>query len=147
MDNRNKLSFEQMFMKDYNKFVYPDLEDLKTAADVATDITKEVGGMIDESGKEYQEYLQNNPLSETIPETLKALGIGLASGTLGIGGDVEMIGTGLLNVLQTKEGQSKLEAFLKGLEQDTVLPTTDDVSKKIKGVSCTKALAINVRCN
>lgn len=131
MDNRNKLSYEQMFLEDYNKFIYPDIG---AAVDVASNVTNEVVDMINKSGKEYQQYLQNNPMSETIPETLKALGTGIASGAIGIGGDVEMIGTGLLRVLQTKEGQSKLEAFLQGLEQDTVLPTTDDVAKRIKGV-------------
>jgi hypothetical protein len=29
MDNRNNLTYEQMFMDDYNKFIYPELSSEK----------------------------------------------------------------------------------------------------------------------
>ena len=42
---------------------------------------------------------------------------------------------GAYSALQTKEGQSKLESFLQGLGQETVLPATEDVSKKLDKVT------------
>lgn len=138
MDNKNNLTYEQMFQADYNKFVYKDLpvKELEntgpSVVNVAGDVAKEVGGMIKESAEEFGQYMQKTPLSESIPNTLNELGKGLLSGAIGIGGDTEQLARGIYKSLTTPEGQSKLEAFFKGLEQETLLPTSSDVEKKIE---------------
>jgi hypothetical protein len=144
MDNKNNLTYEQMFEADYNKFVYPDLPAGKfdtlqdtgpSVVDVVGDVAKEVGGMIAESASEYAKYMKETPLSQSIPNTLNELGKGLLSGAIGIGGDTEQLARGIYQSLTTKEGQSKLEAFFKGLEQETLLPTSPSIEKKIEKVT------------
>lgn len=141
MDNRNNLTYEQMFMDDYNKFIYPELSSEKygdlqepgsTVVGVVGDVAKEAGGMIAESAKEFGQYLKETPLSESIPTTLNELSKGIVSGAIGIGGDTEQLVRGIYQVLTRPDGQSKLEAFFKGLEQDPMLPTSGDVEKKIE---------------
>jgi hypothetical protein len=137
-------SYEQMFMNDYYDYVFKNITSEKyqmpkeggaNVINVASDVAKEVGSAVGESAQQYGKYMQETPLKESIPTTLNELGKGLVSGALGIGGDLEHLVRGAYSALQTKEGQSKLESFLQGLGQETVLPATEDVSKKLDKVT------------
>lgn len=50
---------------------------------------------------------------------------GAVAQTLGLPGDIEMLGRGLRAVFNRPEDQSRLDAFLAGLEEKTRLPTTE----------------------
>jgi hypothetical protein len=143
MDNRNNLTYEQMFMDDYNKFIYPELSSEKygnlqepgsTVVGVVGDVAREAGGMIAESAKEYGKYVKETPLSQSIPATLNELGKGVVSGAIGIGGDTEQLLRGIYQVITKPENQSKLEAFFKGLEQDPLFPTSAEIEKVIEQI-------------
>jgi len=140
---KNK-SYEQMFMDDYDNYLFRNLTSEKyelnqeggaNIANVAGDVVKEVGSMIGDSAKEYGQYMRDTPLSESVPASLNELGKGLVSGAVGIGGDLEHIGRGIIEVLQTPEGKSKIESFLQGLGQETFLPATEDISRRIDKVT------------
>lgn len=144
MSKVKDVSYEQMFMKDYDDYLFRNITSEKyqmpkeggaNVINVASDVAKEVGSAVGESAKEYGKYMQETPLSESIPTSLNELGKGLVSGALGIGGDLEHLVRGAYSALQTKEGQSKLESFLQGLGQETILPATEDVSKRLDKVT------------
>ena len=65
-------------------------------------------------------------------------GAGFARGavaqTLGIGGDLESLYNGLKAVFNRPEDQGRLDAFIAGMEANTTLPTTEDISKKLPPV-------------
>jgi hypothetical protein len=54
---------------------------------------------------------------------------GAIQGTLGIAGDIESIVYGVRELFRRGADESRLDAFLRGIGEGTVLPTTDDVKK------------------
>ncbi len=62
------------------------------------------------------------------------VGAGFARGavtqTLGIGGDLESLWNGLTSIFNRPEDQSRLEAFIAGLQQPTNMATSEQVSKE-----------------
>ncbi len=54
---------------------------------------------------------------------------GAVQGTVGLPGDVESIIYGVREIINRQAGEGALDAFLRGLEQQTVLPTTENVKK------------------
>jgi hypothetical protein len=52
---------------------------------------------------------------------------GAVQGTVGLPGDIESIAYGVREIFNRGSDQGALEAFLSGLEQKTVLPTTENV--------------------
>jgi len=143
MAKTKDVSYEQMFMDDYYEYAFRNITSEKyqmpkeggaNVMNVVGDVAKEVGSMVGESAQQYGKYMQETPLNVSLPTSLNELGKGLVSGALGIGGDLEHLVRGAYSALQTKEGQSKLESFLQGLGQETILPATEDVSKKLEKV-------------
>jgi hypothetical protein len=77
-------------------------------------------------------------VSSERPITDVAMGLGdMLAGALrgtvaqatGLPGDLEMLARGLRSVFSAPEDQSKLEAFVSGLEQKTFLPTTERMNE------------------
>lgn len=56
-------------------------------------------------------------------------GKGLVSGIAGFAGDIESLYQGVKGVITRGGDEGALDAFLKGLAQKTIAPTSDDVSK------------------
>ena len=56
-------------------------------------------------------------------------GKGLISGAVGLAGDVLAIGRGLYEIGRRGGDESAIDAFLRGMESGTILPTSDDVDK------------------
>jgi hypothetical protein len=52
---------------------------------------------------------------------------GAVQGTIGLPGDIESLTYGVREIFNRGAGESALDAFLTGLEQKTVLPTTENV--------------------
>lgn len=61
------------------------------------------------------------------------IGAAAAKGTfqqfLGTPGDIVMIGRGVEAILNRGGDETKIQAFLRGMEEKTILPTTEDVKK------------------
>ena len=54
---------------------------------------------------------------------------GAIQGTVGIGGDIESLVYGVREIIKRGAGESALDAFIKGLETETILPKTEEVKK------------------
>jgi len=74
-------------------------------------------------------------LGEALVEGAKAVPLSMASGAVegfvGLPGDLESILRGLIAMSQTPEGQDKTKELLKGFEENTVAPTSEDVAQWI----------------
>lgn len=56
---------------------------------------------------------------------------GAAQGFAGLPGDIEMIGRGVTAIFNRGGDESKVQAFLRGLQEETILPNTEDIKKWI----------------
>jgi hypothetical protein len=52
-------------------------------------------------------------------------------GTIGLPGDIESLAYGVREIMNRGAGEGVLDSFLKGLEQKTIMPTTENVKKWI----------------
>jgi hypothetical protein len=67
--------------------------------------------------------------AETAADVPAGLLKGAIQGTAGIFGDVELLYYGVRELLKRGANESMLDAFVRGLEENTILPTTDDVKR------------------
>ena len=83
--------------------------------------------MVDYIGSEAKEAAKvvGGGMAEMGLATIK--GTGQAFG--GLAGDVEMIGRGVTAIINRGGDESKVQAFLRGLQEETVLPNTEDIKK------------------
>lgn len=56
---------------------------------------------------------------------------GAVQGTIGLPGDIESLTYGVRELLNRKADEGMLDAFVRGLEQKTIMPTTESVKKWI----------------
>lgn len=54
---------------------------------------------------------------------------GAVAGTLGAGGDIESIIQGFKSIYEKEAGEGSWDAFLAGMAEETILPTTQEVSE------------------
>ena len=54
---------------------------------------------------------------------------GAVQGTVGLPGDIESLTYGVRELFNRRADEGALDAFLRGLEQKTILPTTENVKK------------------
>lgn len=62
-------------------------------------------------------------------DVVAGAGKGLVSGAVGMPGDILAIGRGLYEIGRRGGDESKLDAFLRGMDDGTIVPTSDDVDK------------------
>lgn len=90
-----------------------------------------------------EEFLESGGM--TLPEDQKAMSAatfgkmaadvpaglakGAIQGTVGIAGDIESLVYGVREIIKRGAGESALDAFIKGLETETILPKTEEVKK------------------
>ena len=77
------------------------------------------------------------PMSEAamgLFDTLAGALRGTVAQTAGFGGDVEMLARGLRSVFNRPEDQSRLDAFARGLQEKTFLPTTERMNEMMPPV-------------
>jgi hypothetical protein len=110
-----------------------------TEPQVVTDVMPEGAGMIQKpsgvrvgrGGLTIEQSAQAGGLDRplmALADMLAGAGRGAVSQTIGIGGDVESIFTGLKNAFTNPNNKSMVDAFLEGMSQPTTLPTTEQVS-------------------
>ena len=66
---------------------------------------------------------------ETAADVPAGLVKGAVQGTIGLPGDIESIAYGVREVFNRGAGEEMLDAFLRGLESKTVMPTTENVKQ------------------
>ncbi len=64
-----------------------------------------------------------------VPDIAAGATKGLVTGGVGMPGDIESLVRGIRGIFTRGGDQGKLDAFLAGLEEKTILPTSEDVSK------------------
>lgn len=83
--------------------------------------------MVDYIGSEAKEAVQ------TIAPEMGRMGLAAAKGTaqqfLGTPGDIVMIGRGVEAIMNRGGDETKVDAFLRGMQEKTILPTTEDIKK------------------
>lgn len=113
-----------------------------------------------DSGEQRQVYYQNDHVYETVfagefinsagmtlPEDQQSMSLstfgkmaadvpaglakGAIQGTVGLPGDIESLVYGVRELMKRGAGESALDAFIRGLETETVAPKTEDVKKWI----------------
>lgn len=96
---------------------------------VSAEQTKKFQGqtMVDYIGSEAKEAVEvvGGGMAEMGAATIK----GAAQGFVGLPGDIEMIGRGVTEIFNRGGDESKVQAFLRGMQEKTILPTTEDVKK------------------
>ena len=134
--------------KDYDEYYflrqYPDAPDHAELAEsmdgmqlamgsrgVSAEQTKKFEGqtMVDYIGSEAKEAatVVGGGMAEMGAATVK----GVVQGFAGLPGDIEMIGRGVTEIFNRGGGESKVQAFLRGMQEKTILPTTEDIKKWI----------------
>lgn len=66
---------------------------------------------------------------ETAADVPAGLVKGAVQGTIGLPGDIESLTYGVRELINRGAGESMLDAFVRGIETKTIMPTTEDVKK------------------
>jgi hypothetical protein len=73
---------------------------------------------------------QISPAGRMLPADVAAGALkGTVTGGVGLAGDIESLVRGIRGIFTRGGDQGKLDAFLSGLEEKTILPTSEDVNK------------------
>ena len=83
--------------------------------------------MVDYIGSEAKEVVQvvGGGMADMGAATVK----GAVQGFIGLPGDIEMIGRWVTEIFNRGGDESKVQAFLRGMQDKTIAPTTEDVKK------------------
>lgn len=123
----------------------PSLEGLQLAAGPSLDGLQLAMGARGQSAKQRQKF-ESQSLVDYIgseaKDAAKVVGGGMAEmgaatvkgagqAFFGLPGDIEMIGRGVTEIFSRGGDESKVQAFLRGIQEKTILPTTDDIKKWI----------------
>ena len=93
-----------------------------------------VGEFVNSAGMTLPEDQKTLPLAtfgKMVADVPAGLAKGAIQGTAGLVGDIESIVYGVRELMKRGADESALDAFLRGLESETVAPKTEDVKKWI----------------
>lgn len=116
-------ALEQRITDQYLSYAYPDepQQDLEAAALQAT------VGTLPEDTKNIT-AAQFGKMAMDVPAGLLKGGV---QASIGLPGDLISLGRGVAAAMSPQPGEGRLDAFLRGTEGRTILPTTEDVKKFI----------------
>ena len=107
-------NFDQAYREMYLNTMYPEPLEAETAR-----------AMPRQSAAAGGKEVPFQTMADIPPATVK----GAVEGFLGMPGDVESISYGVKEIMKRGADESVLDAFMKGIGQKTILPTTEDVKK------------------
>lgn len=116
---------EQRIVDDYLQGTYPEIPPDTGATDLQEAALGATVGTLPEDAK-------NIPLStfgKMVADVPAGLAKGAIQGTIGLPGDLISLGRGLAAAVSPQSGEGRLDAFLRGTQGKTILPTTEDVRK------------------
>tara|TARA_R110000787_G_scaffold284738_1_gene398809 strand:+ start:10191 stop:10742 length:552 start_codon:yes stop_codon:yes gene_type:complete len=111
---------EELYLKEYDDYIYKDVEPVIVKPDFIE--PDPISQLITDGISGVQSDFEADPA-----EALYGTGKGVVQGAVGLPGDLISLVRGLVDVAQTPEGKSKLDAFLSGTEKSTGLPTAMDI--------------------
>lgn len=131
--------------KDYDEYYflrqYPDAPDQAELAESMDGMQLAMGsrGATPEQTRKFESQTAMENVAEagqdllTVGKGMADIGAatvkGRAQGFAGLPGDVEMIGRGVTEIFNRGGNESKVQAFLRGMQENTILPTTEDIKK------------------
>jgi hypothetical protein len=95
-------------------------------ADDLTQMATEMAGGTEPEGTQPMSLQQ---LGETIADVPAGLLKGAIQGTIGLPGDIEALTYGIRELIGRGADESMLDAFVRGIETKTILPTTENVKQ------------------
>lgn len=116
----NTNDIENKYLNRLAQVDFPDMDLNQQATEMA-------GGMEPEGA----EPMTIKQFATTAADVPAGLVKGAIQGTVGLPGDIESIVYGVRELMNRGADESRLDAFLRGLEQNTVLPTTEKVKQWI----------------
>lgn len=121
---------ERQLRADWDSTVYPEPDEVLLAAgpsDTVTDVGPAftMPGM----GKRSQKSDVGANLPIMAADVAAGAAKGVVSGTAGFLGDIEALYQGVKGIINRGGDQGVLDAFLTGMAKETILPTSDEVSK------------------
>lgn len=123
------MSIERELLKNWTETTYQEPEVQLAAGPTGTMTDTDPAFPMPGMGKRSQksEVGQNLPI---VAADMAAGGVkGTVVGVAGFGGDMETIKNGIMGIINRGGDESKIDAFLSGLQKETKLWTSDDVSK------------------
>lgn len=131
--------------KDYDEYYflrqYPDAPDHAELAESMDGMQLAMGsrGVSPEQSRKFERQTAMENIAD-VGQDLLTVGKGMADigaatvkgrtqGFIGLPGDIEMIGRGVTEIFNRGGGETKVQAFLRGMQENTILPTTEDIKK------------------
>jgi len=123
-------NLDEIFMSDYKESIglgtrFQFAEDMPVEEPDPLDVSMEGITVPERSVSEY-----GAGLGETWMNMLRGMG----AATVGAGGDIEAILTGIKDAIMAEGDESAWEAFQQGMGKETVLPSTEDVTQVLPEV-------------
>ena len=131
--------------KDYDEYYflrqYPDAPDHAELAESMDGMQLAMGsrGVSPEQSRKFESQTVMENVAEagkdllTVGKGMADIGAatvkGRTQGFVGLPGDIEMIGRGVTEIFNRGGEESKIQAFLRGMQENTILPTTEDIKK------------------
>jgi hypothetical protein len=109
----------------------PSLEGMQLAAGPSSTMT-DAGVRLGRAGVTKQQSEAAGGLEKPLGAMLDmgaATVKGVGQSFVGLGGDFEMIGRGVAEIFNRGAGEDKIQAFMRGIQQKTILPKTDEIKK------------------
>jgi hypothetical protein len=118
---------------------YPDAPDQNEVMD-GMQLAMGSRGVSAEQRQKFESQTMVDYIGSEAKEAAKVVGGGMADmgaaavkgavqGFVGLPGDIEMIGRGVTAIFNRGGDESKVQAFLRGLQEETILPNTEDIKK------------------
>jgi hypothetical protein len=117
--------FEESIMDSYLDTKYPVLT-AQAPADDFTQMATEMAGGTEPAGATPMTLKEFATSAADVPAGLLK---GAVQGTIGLPGDLESISYGVRELFRRGADESRLDAFIRGIESKTILPTTENVKK------------------
>jgi hypothetical protein len=111
--------FENMIMDRYINTVYGPADDF-------TQMGTEMAGGTEPEGTQPMSLRQ---FAETAADVPAGLLKGAVQGTIGLPGDIESLTYGVRELINRGANESMLDAFVRGIETKTIMPTTENVKQ------------------
>lgn len=131
--------------KDYDEYYflrqYPDAPDHAELMQSMDGMQLAMGsrGVSQEQSRKFESQTAMENVAEagkdllTVGKGMGEMGLASAKGTgqqfLGTPGDIIMLGRGVEAIINRGGDETKIQAFLRGMEEKTILPTTEDIKK------------------
>lgn len=123
------MSIERELLKNWTETTYQEPEVQLAAGPAETMTDAGPAFTMPGMGKRSQKSEVGQNLPVLAADVAAGAGKGLVSGIAGFAGDIESLYQGVKGVITRGGDEGALDAFLKGLAQKTIAPTSEDVSK------------------